>query len=63
MEQDRSNEYEEMMKNTNFPFGIHIVQPHENVLKEKVKKGYLFIGYGTDALFLINASKLPKGLS
>ena len=57
------NEYEKMMKDTDVPFGIHIVQPHENVLKEKIKKGYLFNGYGTDALFLINASKLPKGLS
>ena len=46
----------------NVPYGLHIVQPNEKILKQNINKGYLFVGYGTDALFLVNASKFPEGL-
>ena len=55
-------EYEKMIADSNIPFGIHIVHPEKELLQKKIGQRYLFIGYGTDALFLINASKIPEGL-
>ena len=56
------NNFEKMIMGSNIPYGVHIVQPNEKILKQNINKGYLFVGYGTDALFLINASELPEGL-
>ena len=47
-------------KEKQFPYGIHVVNPSEKELKSKVKQGFQFIGYSTDAYFLHKASVLPK---
>ena len=60
--QQMINDFEKMIMDSNVPYGLHIVQPNEKILKQNINKGYLFVGYGTDALFLVNASKLPEGL-
>ena len=39
------------------PMGIHVVQPDENELKKTISKGYQFIAYGIDAVFLVNAAQ------
>ena len=34
------------------PAGIHVVHPNTELLLTKVKKGFKFIAYGVDMLFL-----------
>ena len=54
--------------NNNIPFGIHVVMPSMNELKNKLKEGYRFIAYSIDALMLsemsnqIEAGKLNETL-
>lgn len=40
------------------PCGIHIVDPDQNDLEQKIKDGYRFIAYSIDAVFLEKNSKL-----
>lgn len=42
------------------PMGLHIVEPDENILRKKIKEGYLWIAYGIDAVFLNRSSLCPK---
>lgn len=44
----------------NIPSGVHIVQPDEELLTRKIREGYQFIAYGTDAVFLYNGAKCPR---
>ena len=46
-------------KQYSIPMGLHIVQPDEELLEEKIKQGYQFIAYGIDAVFLYNAAQNP----
>ena len=39
--------------------GMHIVMPDKKKLKEKIKDGYSFIAYGTDAVFLYSNCSNP----
>jgi len=39
-------------KKNGIPAGIHVVHPNSNVLRSKVKKGFKFIAFGVDMLFL-----------
>tara|TARA_B100000614_G_scaffold261574_1_gene291585 strand:- start:60 stop:836 length:777 start_codon:yes stop_codon:yes gene_type:complete len=41
------------------PSGIHVVQPDQGLLAEKVAQGYQFIAYGIDAVFLYNQAEAP----
>ena len=43
-----------------FPYGDHVVQPNLELLQKRIKQGYRFIAYGTDGVFLYNASATPK---
>jgi len=44
--------YEDISKNIDKPMGFHVIDPdHEQVLK-KIKKGYTFIAFSLDTLFL-----------
>jgi len=43
----------------NFPCGSHILEPKSDILKLHIKKGYRFIAFGTDAVFLYNSSINP----
>ena len=47
------------------PMGLHIVQPDEELLNNKIQEGYQFIAYGIDSLFLYEAAECPtiKGAS
>ena len=47
-------------KKANVPMGLHIVMPNEKELDEKIREGYQFIAYGTDAVFLFENSRNPK---
>ena len=42
------------------PIGDHIVTPSENIIKEKIRKGFQFIAYSTDGVFLNSSSECPK---
>jgi 2-dehydro-3-deoxyglucarate aldolase len=44
----------------NIPCGDHIVEPNPNLLKKKIKQGYKFLAYSTDAIFLHLNSIKPK---
>ena len=50
----------EKAKSYQVPMGLHIVQPDNRLLQEKVRQGYQFIAFGTDAVFLYNAAECPK---
>ena len=53
------DKFENIMKKSKIVFGIHVVHPDEKMLREKIESGYLFNGYGTDAMFLIESSHNP----
>ncbi len=42
------------------PAGIHVVQPDQDLLKEKIIQGYQFIAYGIDAVFLYRQADVPQ---
>lgn len=44
--------YETISKQYSKPYGYHIVHPDKHILKEKLRKGYTFIAYGIDEIFL-----------
>ena len=50
----------EKSRSHGIPMGIHVVQPDENRLRERISEGYLFIAYGIDAVFLGNGAERPK---
>ena len=46
-------------RNFSIPAGIHIVEPSIDELKNKINKGYRFIAYSIDTVFLNTISKNP----
>ncbi len=46
-------------KQANLPFGIHIVHPNPDELKNAIKMKYTFIAYGLDATFLWTMATCP----
>lgn len=44
----------------NVPCGDHIVQPDLSLLKKRIKQGYKFLAYSTDAIFLHLYSDKPE---
>lgn len=42
------------------PCGIHIVEPNQSDLQDKIKDGYRFIAYSIDAVFLEKYSKIKE---
>jgi 2-dehydro-3-deoxyglucarate aldolase len=40
--------------------GYHVVQPDEDALRDKTERGYTFIAYGIDALFLQRGGRRPE---
>ncbi len=58
---------EQVCKKTDFPLGIHVIQPDYRLVIEQVKKGYTFIAFSLDSLFLGTSCReqlksLRKGL-
>lgn len=43
---------EQICKKMNVPLGIHVIQPDYRLVNESVKKGYTFIAFSLDSLFL-----------
>jgi 2-dehydro-3-deoxyglucarate aldolase len=41
------------------PCGVHVVEPNEDELKERIGEGYRFIAYSIDAVFFNNAALSP----
>ncbi|MBF0240369.1 MAG: 2,4-dihydroxyhept-2-ene-1,7-dioic acid aldolase [SAR324 cluster bacterium] len=50
-----------MTLKNNVPMGMHVVQPDEQVLKQKIAEGYRFIAYSIDAVFLYRTAQNPVG--
>ena len=50
----------EVCQRSNFPSGIHVVNPDPRELKLRVDEGHVFIAYSIDAVFLNKFSKLPN---
>ncbi|ABO18025.1 HpcH/HpaI aldolase family protein [Prochlorococcus marinus] len=44
------------------PAGLHIVEPDEKSLNEAIKKGFTFLPYSIDTVFLRKASKKPNNI-
>jgi 2-dehydro-3-deoxyglucarate aldolase len=42
------------------PMGLHIVKPVLNELEKSIEKGYQFIAYSIDAVFLYESAEKPK---
>ncbi len=40
--------------------GCHVVSPEKELLQNQIAKGYRFIAYGTDAVFLYNKAQCPQ---
>jgi len=58
---------EKMCKRMDFPLGMHVIQPDYRLVIEQVKKGYTFIAFSLDSLFLGTVCReqlklLKKGL-
>jgi len=47
-------------KEYNVPMGLHIVQPDQSALQQKIAEGYQFIAYSIDSVFMYNAFEAPK---
>lgn len=45
-------QYEEIAKKYDKLIGFHVIQPDHNLVLEKIKKGYNFIAFSLDTLFL-----------
>lgn len=41
------------------PFGMHVVAPEPEVLKEKINDGYQFIAYSIDSVFITSVCRNP----
>ena len=50
---------ENATKKFKIPKGIHVVEPSKEKFNQTIQKGYQFIAYSTDALFLLASSKKP----
>ena len=48
-----------LSKKYDIPTGIHVIEPKEKKLSDALEKGYKFIAYSIDALFLQNILKNP----
>ena len=44
---------EKICSENNFPMGFHVVEPKFELLDAKIKRGYNFIAFGTDFLFMM----------
>jgi len=55
--------YERVVSNSQVACGTHVVHPEIGVLREMVARGYMFIGYGTDAGFLLLSCSNPVSRS
>ena len=51
------NKYENIAKKSKKLMGFHVIQPDHNLVKEKLKKGYNFIAFSLDTLFLGSIAK------
>lgn len=49
---DAINRIEEACRKKEFPFGFHIIEPDQKILKEKIRNGYNFLGFSLDFLFM-----------
>ena len=45
------------------PVGIHQVEPSLEELREKIKKGYQFLAYSIDTVFINKLAKNPLQLN
>tara|TARA_Y100001968_G_scaffold320739_1_gene354105 strand:+ start:148 stop:879 length:732 start_codon:yes stop_codon:yes gene_type:complete len=45
-------------KNNSIPFGTHIIEPYHNEIRLKIKEGYQFLPFSTDAVILERNARL-----
>ena len=48
-----------LCKQYHIPCGVHVVMPEPGVLEEKIAKGYQFVAYSVDAVFLYTSAESP----
>ena len=46
------SQYEKIARQFEKPYGYHVILPDHNLLLEKIKAGYTFLGFSLDTLFL-----------
>ena len=51
-----------LCKQYNLPCGDHVVQPNFELLQKRIAKGFSFIAYGIDGVFLYNSSNIKNDL-
>ena len=54
------NKIIKLCKKYSVPIGDHIVTPSQEIVKEKIRKGFQFIAYSTDGVFLNSSSQCPE---
>lgn len=50
----------QLAKVSNMAAGIHVVQPSEKVLNQRIVEGYRFIAYSIDSVFLLGSAQKPN---
>ena len=50
----------DLCKKYKIPCGYHIVEPNPELIKQRIDKGYRFIAYSIDAMFLHNSVEINK---
>lgn len=50
----------QLAKVSNVAAGIHVVQPSEKVLNQRIAEGYRFIAYSIDSVFLLGSAQRPN---
>jgi 2-dehydro-3-deoxyglucarate aldolase len=53
------NSIVDMARSKDIPCGIHVVQPDDQELFQRIEEGYKFIAYSIDSVFLNKSSKNP----
>lgn len=46
------SKYERVCREKDFPMGFHVIEPESTLLSEKIKRGYKFLAFSTDSLFM-----------
>jgi len=56
---DAMTRIRKLCKQFKIPFGMHVVAPEPEILKEKINDGYQFIAYSIDSVFMTSICRNP----
>ena len=60
---DTMNHILSLCNKYNIPCGDHVVSPDPFELKKRIDKGYRFLAYSTDGVFLNKSAKYPLNIN